>query len=421
MTAMQNKHCDVLIIGGGPAGTTTASYLAKLGWQVVLLEKDSHPRFHIGESLLPHTLPILDELGVLKEVSEIGMPKYGVEFCCQEISQTRKLYFADALDKRHPLAFQVKRAEFDEILFQHCQKQGVVSHQLTEVTAVDDDGDGHVVTAKQQDGAELQWHCRFVVDATGRDTFFANKTRSKVKNRHHATAAIFTHFDKVPQLAGKNAGHISVYWFEYGWFWLIPFQDGSASVGAVCQPSYLKTRQSSLEEFFQQTTQLNPQLAERLQSSSASMPVTATGNYSYFNENIAGQNWLTVGDACAFVDPVFSSGVHLAMHSAKVAAQTIDKIFKQPRNTTKYLTQYEATVKRGLSQFSWLIYRMTKPAIIDMFMNPRNVFRVQEAVMSLLAGDVYHNNLAKRRLTLFKIIYYLKSLTLRKKQGSAHG
>lgn len=405
---MQTKTADVVVIGGGPGGSAAAQLLAAKGWKVLLLEKDEHPRFHIGESLLPLSMPILEELGVLEQVAAIGMEKYGAEFVDADYEHTSKLYFAKALDPTYPKAYQVKRAEFDKILFENAGNNGVEAHTGVKVMKIDFSNSSEpVVKASDQDGNKWRINTRFIIDASGRQTFMASQLDSIVKNRHHASAAVFSHFSNVERLPGEDAGHISVFWFEHGWFWLIPFNDGTTSVGCACWPYYLKTRKNSLDEFLWDTINLVPKLKQRLVNSKILTPAQATGNYSYYNTQITGKNWLAIGDACAFVDPVFSTGVHFALNSAKLAAGTVDNILQNPNKQRRYLKTYSKKIFAALNNFTWMIYRITQPTMRYLFMHPRNILRVEEGLMSLLAGDVFRDTKVKRRLFIFKIFYYV--------------
>lgn len=235
MDTTQSKHrqCDVLVIGGGPAGSTVSALLADKGWSVVLLEKERHPRFHIGESLLPMNLPILKRLGVLEQVEAIGMPKYGAHFVSDDYpDRDQTYYFSLALDKNHPHAYEVRRSEFDHLLLQNSAAKGVEVHEGVRVTHVKF-GNGASVQAKDEHGQSQHWQAQQVVDASGRYTFLATRFGSKQKNPRHASAAIFGHFKNAQRLSGRDAGNISICWFKHGWQWMIPLHDGIMSVGAA--------------------------------------------------------------------------------------------------------------------------------------------------------------------------------------------
>jgi flavin-dependent dehydrogenase len=404
------SNCDVLVIGGGPAGSTAAAMLAERGWRVVLLEKERHPRFHIGESLLPLNLPLFERLGVRAEVEAIAMIKYGAELCSPHHDWKQMFLFAEALDKSFPYAYQVPRAAFDHILLRNCERKGAAVIERCRVTDVQfPDAGGCVVSADGDDGTR-HWRSRYVVDATGRDAFLAGKLGIKRRNPRHASAALFGHFEGVERLPGRDEGNISIFWFEHGWFWLIPLVNGVTSIGAVCAPRYLQSRKVPPQQFLHDTIALCPLLAARMQAARLISPVTATGNYSYQAERMAGDRYVMVGDAFAFIDPVFSSGVFFAMNSAMHAAETVDGSLRAPARRKRLERRFDATVRRGLSSFSWFIYRMTSPSMRELLMAPRNVFRVQEAVLSLLAGDVFRSRAVHARLVVFKAIYSLKSL-----------
>jgi len=407
------QPCDVLIIGGGPAGSTAAALMAQKGLDVVLLEKAQHPRFHIGESLLPANLPLLADLGVLEEVEAIGMPKYGVEFVSPwHDNKNMMLEFREAWDKSLDRAYQVRRSEFDHILIKNAARKGAKVIENCRVKAVDflpDEG-GAVIQAQHADGQSANWQARIVIDASGRDTFIANKLDAKVKNKKHNSAALFAHFEGAQRLSGDQEGNITLFWFDHGWFWFIPLADGTTSVGAVCWPAYLKTRQNSVQDFFMDTIAMCPALHERLKIARRVSEVEATGNYAYSCGKPRGPNYLMLGDAFAFIDPVFSSGVFLAMNSAFLAADVVHARLREPAKLRAATKRFDHAMSSGPKEFSWFIYRVTNPTMRDLFMAPRNIFRVKEAVLSLFAGDIFRKTPIWPSLYAFKAIYYIGSL-----------
>ena len=411
-TSQAEQRCDVLLIGGGPAGSTAATLLAERGYGVTLLENARHPRFHIGESLLPANLPLFEKLGIRAEVEAIGMPKWGAEFVSPWHEHSQTFEFADAWDKSMPHAYQVRRSEFDEILIRNAGRKGANVIEGCRVRDVEflPNGEGAIVRADHDDGRSETWQCRFLIDASGRDTFLGNRFKAKHRNPKHNSSSLYAHFSGARRHEGKKEGHITIFWFEHGWFWFIPLADSITSVGAVIWPYHLKTRKKPVKGFFLDLIALCPALAERLRSAELVSDVEATGNFSYTCDRTHGTNWLLLGDAYAFIDPVFSSGVMLAMNSAFAGADAVDTCLRQPERAPQALKEFDQVMKHGPKEFSWFIYRVTNPTMRDLFMAPRNFFRVKEALLSVLAGDIFGKTPIWGSLRVFKAIYYVVSL-----------
>ncbi|MEO5956917.1 MAG: NAD(P)/FAD-dependent oxidoreductase [Nitrospiraceae bacterium] len=400
--------CDVLVIGGGPAGSTISALLAEQGWNVQVLEKDPHPRFHIGESLLPHTLPILKQLGVLPDVEKIGIVKYGAEMVSHRYGRTQMFYFSKALDESQPYAFEVKRSEFDAILLKNAVAKGAQVHEGIRAERVEfRPGTTSIVHAQDKTGNPMAWETRFVVDASGRDTFLSAQLGGKQRSQTHNSAAIFGHFEGVGRLPGKDEGNITVGWLDHGWCWLIPFKDGTTSVGVVCWPDYIKSRTTPLDQFLLATLRQSPRIATRMSQAKLLTPVYAAANFSYRRETMSGNGFLMVGDAFAFIDPMFSSGVHLALNSALLGAKVVEAHLRHSPDYAQRLREFERMVRRGINTFSWFIHRFTQPAFQSLFVSTRRPAKIERAVLSLLAGDVYEQRRARFPLFLFKVCYYI--------------
>ncbi len=412
-TGMLPQECDVLVIGGGPAGTTIAPLLVEKGYRVVLLEKARHPRFHVGESLLPANMPLFERLGIAAEVKAIGMEKWGAEFISPQHGMAQTFHFADAWDKSRPYAYQVKRAEFDEVLIHNAAKKGVEVHQCCKAKAIDflPDNSGAVIRAQHDDGREQVWKARFVVDASGRDTFLANRFQIKHRNPKHNSSAIYGHFSGAIRHEGQAEGNISIFWFEHGWFWFIPMMNDVTSIGMVTWPYFMKTKgQRSIEQFLRDGIAMCPPLVERLKMATLVNEVEATGNFSYVSERNHGANYLLLGDAYAFIDPVFSSGVLLAMNSGVIGAEAVDTCLSKPAEAPAALKRFDQLMKHGPKEFSWFIYRVTNPIMRDFFMYPKNIFRVKEALLSVLAGDIFGKTPIWRSIWMFKLLYYIANI-----------
>ena len=413
-SAVSDTLFDVLVVGGGPAGSTMAALLAGRGQSVLLVDKDRHPRFHIGESLLPLNVPLFEELGIKQQIDRIGMLKYGVEFVSPTDNKTVTLDFAQSWDKRFSYAYEVRRSEFDHILLQNAAAKGAAVIEGCRVTSVEFPAAGGVVaTALDQDGQTRHFQAKFLVDASGRDTLLANRMELKERNRTHNSAAVFGHFTGAQRLPGKAAGNISIFWFEHGWFWFIPLSDATTSIGAVCSPAFIKARKSDVTSFLHSLIALSPALSERLADAQMTGPATATGNYSYRASRMTGDRFIMLGDAYAFIDPVFSTGVYMAMKSAFLGLEAVSTCLHDPANGARALQRFEARMSGALTRFSWFIYRINRPAMRELLLAPGNRWRIKEAVLAVLSGDVFGHSPIASRLLIFKGLYYLKTFLIR--------
>jgi flavin-dependent dehydrogenase len=413
-------ECDVLIIGGGPAGSTAATLLARRGWRVFCLEKARHPRFHIGESLLPMNLPILERLGVLDAVAAIGVRKTGADFpkpampADKMAGATNVFRFDRALYPSPDHAFQVRRDDFDALLFANARAAGADARDGVAVVGVTFGADDRPfeAQARDADGRTFTVRMRYTIDASGRDTVLGNRLKTKRKSSRHQSAALFSHYRGVERRPGEDAGNITIERFAHGWVWLIPLRDDVMSIGAVCTPEYLKQRRGDGAECLERTLQAIPTVQSRMQAAERIAPVHATGNYAYRNTRMCGPGWAMVGDAYAFIDPIFSSGVYLGMHGAERTADMVDAALRAPTSEAQRQRALRKELDRGLAEFSWFIYRFNSPVMRQLFANPRNALHVEQAVISMLAGDVYAHPGVRWRLRAFRLIYAITALTM---------
>jgi flavin-dependent dehydrogenase len=320
--------------------------------------------------------------------------------------------FARAIGSSPPHAYQVWRQDFDKMLYDHARECGVDAREGHEVVAVEQLGPRETrLDVRADDGRSYRIQSRYLVDASGRDAFVSSKKRLRRKNDRHQSAAIFGHFRDAERRPGRDAGNISIYSFEHGWMWMIPLPDGVMSVGAVCRPDYLKQRKGRTVDFLLDTLKRSPALWRRLEHAALiGDEVRVTGNYSYDSARMGGPGWVLVGDAFAFLDPVFSSGVYLAMSGAEQAVNVVDTALRSPAREAALLRKLEKRQRAGMARFSFFIYRFNGPVMQQMFRQPRNTWQLEQGVISMLAGDLFDTPKVLWRLKVFKLVYAIIGL-----------
>ncbi len=409
---MRNLECDILVVGAGPAGCTAAALLAERGHDVLLLEKDRHPRFHIGESLLPLNTAIFDRLGIRDRVAAIGTRKPGAEFVADNTGKEVQFSFANAMDKRFPSSWQVKRADFDQILFETAQAKGARTLEATRALSMTPGKDRHEVTAADAEG-EMTIRPRLVIDASGRDTFAAGRLGLKQANKRNNTAAVYAHYTGAEFRTGEREGYISVHLAEDGWFWLIPLPDGIMSVGFVGNPEAFKGRNGRPADLLAARIAASPTVSARMRNATRVSDVTGTGNYSYYADTNAVDGCLMIGDAFAFLDPMFSSGVLLAMSSGEKSVAVAEAWMQDPARGRALAARMEREMRHAMARFGWLVYRINTPALRLLFMAPRNFLRMRDGLVSLLAGAPRGTWGQLVPVLAFKTIYYVTAGLLR--------
>ena len=404
LTGQKAETCDVLVVGGGPGGSAVATLLVEAGLKVVVVEKDRHPRFHIGESLLPHSLPILDRIGVLDQVKAIGTFKPGAEFISEKGLRNQVFNFDRALMGGPSHAYQVPRDLFDQLLFERAKEVGATTLEETTATIISCDANNAVVATHGPNDEQRLFHANFLVDASGRSTVTANRNAEKKPDPRNTSAAIFGHFRNVPRLDGQRGGNIRIFLNDPGWMWQIPLPNGITSLGLVAPGDEMAVRGNTVEEFFRERTGRNPEFAKLLENAEAVGKIRATGNFSYRSEKAYGPGHIKVGDAYGFIDPVFSTGVHLALQSASEAAEVIVKSHAKPAMRDRLLRRYERRIQKKLNFVSWFIYSIRDPDFRHMLLTPKDWFGMERAIISLLAGDFRPDIRLRSRVWLFKLM-----------------
>ncbi len=393
--------CEVLIVGGGPAGSVCASRLAQHGRSVVLLEKESFPRFHLGESLLPNSLETLEDIGVLEKLKGRFLEKHGARFHDESGETIVRFAFANALRGRFSHSFQVPRDEFDEVLLDHARSLGADARERWVVTKLRFDGTRAIgALATDPEGQEHSIDADFVVDASGRDALTARARRGTVKIPKLDKTALFSHFHHVPRAAGVEGGDIDILVAQEGWFWVIPFKDGRTSVGAVMSSAWMKTRRDgeTVNDLFRRAVSESPAARKLLAGAEQLWPALAAADYSYRVEEVTGDGWLAIGDAGGFIDPLFSTGAHLGMHGGKLAADAIHQALDAGDVSKARFDTWKLSVGNATDLFVEAVRAFYSGSLVKYLFAANPKTYVRRAVTSMLSGDVFEDTRWNREL-----------------------
>lgn len=389
---------DVVVIGGGPAGSVCAARLASRGRRVVILERDRHPRFHLGESLLPNSLGVLEAIGVIDEVRARFLVKRGARFVDgNDGTRTVRYAFAEAFRARWDHAFEVPRDDFDALLFTHAGRCGADLREQWEATRILWDGSRATgLEARAPDGSPCTVRARFVVDASGRNALIARAAGDIERIEHLDRTAVFTQVRGGWRDSGEREGDIQIIVFgsgpeERGWFWLIPFADGRASVGAVVSKAWTLARRAigGPDALLAAAVAASPTMSSMLEGAAACFPPRATADFSFRVRTTCGDGWVALGDASGFIDPLFSTGAHLAMHGALHAADLIDEALRSGDISRSRFEPWERAQRRGADLFVGAVQAFYGGDLVSyLFAEPQHPF-LRRAITSLLSGDVF--------------------------------
>ena len=411
---------DAVVVGAGPAGCSAATALAQRGRSVLLLDRDPEPRFKIGESLLPWNTPIFEELGLLAKIEGAGFQrKYGALFTNERTGGTRQVDFRRAWDGSKPSAWQVKRLDFDGLLAVHAAESGATVRRGAAVEDVRFDGARATGVRIAGAGAREEIEAKVVVDATGPAALLASHLKIRRQDTKLRGAALYAHYTGVWRGEGDRAGDILLPFRPDVWYWVIPFADGSASVGAVFDPSLLgslagRTKAERLDEILALSAAMRGYLAGAVRTGD----VGSVSDYSFTSTRHGGDGWVLAGDAATFLDPVFSTGVFLGMSAGLRAAKAIDAALSaKGRVDASDFDAYGRTTDRMVARFRPFVYGFYDPVFGRMFCEEAPIDALRAAVTSTLAGDVENPRLGVRVFNRLTLMVFAFSRLVEKDEG----
>ena len=399
---------DAIVAGGGPAGSTTAAFLRKRGRTVLVLERERFPRFHLGESMLPFSNDLFAELGVLEEIDRRYIHKPGARIIDEASGATFTYYFDTAIRDGRPYAYQVPRADFDQLLLDNARRLGAEVREEAEVREVAFLPDRVRVRVRPSPspsepggekrgdgGGEYTVEALMFVDATGRDALLATERNLKAQDELVTTnVACFTHFADCVRQPGSDEGNFTLVMFDGGWWWFIPFKGNVTSVGVVFEKSYTRERRGRTpEQLFEGAVAEQREIGKLLSGATRVRPIGTTGNWSYRAERFYGDRFLLAGDAAAFIDPLFSTGVLMALNCGKFAAEAIDDAIRDGDFAAPRFADYQRRALEGADIFKKLVHEFyahdLRRLLVASAVNPT----MCAIITSLLAGDVYQKAL----------------------------
>lgn len=391
-----------IIIGGGPGGTSAASYLARAGKKVLLLEKEIFPRFHIGESLLPYNLRIFREIDFMRTLEGAGFfPKFGAQFHLSNGRKRSDFVFREGRYTEEPQAVQVERATFDHLLLKHARKCGAEVREGWTVGKFTNDSDAVSVEARPENGPTETFRGKFLIDASGRSNLTGNRDEQRVYHPRLKKMAVFGHFLGVKTDFGERAGDTVIVRFPNKWFWLIPLTREKVSVGCVMDHKEFASAKLPPAEVFDKIWRSSPEMCNRMKDAQLTGVIHTATDFSYHNRRLAGNRLFRVGDAAGFMDPIFSSGVFLAMFSGKLAAETVIDSLNANDDGSGRMPRYERRVRAAM-QFYWeMVENYYTTPCMEILLEPREKFQLASAVNALLAGKMEGGWQIQWRMRLF--------------------
>ena len=385
---------DVVVIGGGPSGSTVSTLIAQGGYRVALFERERFPRFHIGESLIPETYWVLKRLGMLDKMkSSRFVQKYSVQFVGQSGKLSEPFYFMEHKPHDCSRTWQVLRSEFDQMLLENAREHGVEAYEGVRVLEVLFEGDRAVgVRVAEPDGTQRDVRARVVVDASGQSAMLSNRFKIRVVDPVLKKAALWTYFEGAYRDTGRDEGATMVLQTQgkKGWFWYIPLHNDIVSVGIVAGFDYLFKGRGDHETIYQEELDRCPAVKQRVSVGKQAAPFYATKDYSYRAKHAAGDGWVLVGDAFGFLDPLYSSGVLLALKSGSLAADAIVEGLQKNDLSAAQLGKWEPEFSEGMDRMRRLVCEFYDGFSFGAFV--RRFPQHKGHLTDLLIGDLFKDS-----------------------------
>jgi FADH2-dependent halogenase len=406
---MSDPLYDVAIIGGGPAGSTAATLLGRAGRRVIVCEREKFPRFHIGESLLPVSMRTFSRLGVHEKFERAGfLRKYGGEMssACSETGV--KFYFKDGYRSQTEFSYQVLRSEFDKVLLDHAGESGAEIREQTLVRRIEFLPDRVELGLQTRSGTEENISARYLIDASGRQSVLGTRFKLRETYPHLQKISLFAHFEGVELEDGRDAALTRQLRAADRWFWWIPLPNDRSSLGVVVDTELFRAAKKSPERFLEESVAEQPFLFRRMSRARRVTPVYASADFSYRVTKLTGDRWMLAGDAAGFIDPVFSSGVFLALLAGEEAADVLNIVLDHPRRASRLFARYERLLRRAMDGYLRFVDSWYSKEFIEVFLYPQNVLQIPPAVNAVLGGNISGSFAIRWRMAAFYFLVWLQ-------------